>query len=157
MDPYATHLPPLARALTLFRGPVLEIGIGHYSSRLIRALCRDRITSIENNLAWQKTLGLRGEIFRSPWKGHTPPPLTHFDVVFVDGDADERARWVLEMLPRCRALVLHDSNPELDHIYHHLDPLSAARYSWTYNRVYPHTTVASMCEDVGRLFGDLNE
>lgn len=157
MDQYATHLPVLARALRMYPGTVLEAGLGHYSNGLIRALVPDTnaVLSIEDNLAWVKAV--RPKNPTEAWASFQRRSSGFFDVVFVDGPRDQRAPLIAQMLTRCRVLVLHDSNEELDREYHHLGPLQEAKHLWTYNKVYPSTTVASMTEDVAAAFRDLED
>jgi len=159
LDEYATHVPVLARAIKLYAGSVLEMGTGRYSHPLIRALVPNtgNILVIEDDLMWRKAVRPMGRLFTFREFMGDAEANAHVDVVFVDGAAAQRAPLIEKMLPRCRALVLHDSNPSLDSLYGHLAPLKKASYLWSYNREYPSTTVASMSEDVAKAFADLED
>lgn len=61
IDLWATHLPVLAACVANTTGPVLELGCGHYSTRLLHALCRNRqLLTIDANPVWlEKFAALR--------------------------------------------------------------------------------------------------
>jgi hypothetical protein len=52
---WGSHLTPLLACVCASKGPVLEIGIGHFSTPLLHAVCENlgrRLVSVEDNKEW---------------------------------------------------------------------------------------------------------
>jgi len=55
IDLWGTHIPVLAACVAKTTGPVLELGCGHYSTRLLHALCGAmgrQLLTVDVNLKW---------------------------------------------------------------------------------------------------------
>lgn len=120
MDPYATHLPHLIRAVLMTGGPVLELGMGDYSTPILLELCCfarpcvRRLLSVENDPVWFDKCKTRDTVHWCPllvkpdWSDFeiTGP----FSVIFVDLHPPELRKPVLEKIwERGDIIVAHDS------------------------------------------------
>lgn len=118
MDPYATHLPHLIRAVLIAGGPVLELGTGDYSTPILREICRHQkraLTSFENDPVWfGKFNDLPLDSFLSIHKVAPDWSDLHLDldysVIFLDLHPPEFRKPVLERIwKRGDIIVAHDS------------------------------------------------
>jgi hypothetical protein len=114
-DPiYGSHLEPLLRCVFETNGPVLEIGMGYWSTPVLHIVCTAlsrKLVSVETNEEWGQSLeseyphtrmGLDslGELAKSQWS-----------VVFVDSEIGEnRAEIVKIFCQSADFIVVHDCN-----------------------------------------------
>lgn len=119
MDPYATHLPHLIRAVLMTGGPVLELGMGDYSTPVLLELCCKarpcvrRLLSFENDPAWFEKFKTT-DVFWVPllvkpdWSDFRV--IGQFSVIFIDLHPAELRPTVLEAVrDRGDIIVAHDS------------------------------------------------
>ncbi len=152
MDPYATHLPHLIRAVLMTGGPVLELGMGDYSTPILLELCRKgrRLRSVDNDHTWHEKYAPqfssdKNESFLlEDWRG-LPDWGFAWSVIFVDLHPPEMRRTVLDKVwDRGDIIIAHDSE--------------ALDFDWTrlkYHQEYPslegpRTMMASNVLDVTR-------
>jgi len=152
---YATHFVLLAGAVHLSRdmGPVLELGMGYYSTPLLHRLCgNDRhLVSADTNADWYG----RFAGFASPshelhlvksWPSWQVIESRHWAVAFVDCQPGEgRAEVVRRLRPQARFVVVHDTETDYDTgADYKLEPVFAEfRYRNDYRFLRPYTTVVS--------------
>ena len=159
---YATHLPALMRALALTDGPVLELGMGLFSTPYLHYACalagRD-LVSYENNAGWAAIF----EPYRS--HKHTINVVESWDeadieyvwdVVLVDHSPSERRVVDIQRLEKwgeSKYYILHDSNGRWDKHYHYstIYPLFRYRTDWTGDG--RHAVVLSNFVDLERFWG----
>ena len=117
MDPYATHVPILAWAVSTARGSILELGIGEYSTPLIHVLGRrGRVVSLETDQEYVDRFAPFCTDSHSlehvqDWDD-VPAFSEDWDVVFVDNTpAEARARCIERLRDRARLIVVHDTHP----------------------------------------------
>jgi hypothetical protein len=116
-EPYGTHQPVLWEAISRTNGSngrILELGSGHNSSPLIRAIAReDRdILTVDHDAAWlDQFRTLRGQFqLISDWK-EILDIVGYYSVIFVDqGDWQSRADALVHFSLLADILVLHDSD-----------------------------------------------
>jgi hypothetical protein len=146
---YATHLPALMRALALTDGPVLELGMGLFSTPYLHYACllADRmLISVENNEVWAGEFEMyRGRthdiVALEDWgdfdiEGEFFPDDTGcmWDVALVDHSPSARRVVDIKRLAhRARLIVVHDSNGRYENDYHYstIYPLFRYRTDWT--------------------------
>jgi predicted O-methyltransferase YrrM len=148
MDIYATHLPLLVAAVTHTAGPVLELGIGNYSTLLLHELCRSRtLVTLEMSTEreWlEKYYDLRTD-------GHVIEPVEHWaeckwldrdwGVAFIDHKpGEERVDTIARLANRAQIIVVHDTE---EGGYKYEPILSRFQYRYDYKRMRPWTSAVS--------------
>lgn len=57
VEQWASYMPALLTMLACTKGPVLEVGMGHYSTPVLHAICEAEcrpLVSLEDNMEWAK-------------------------------------------------------------------------------------------------------
>ena len=156
---YFTHLPALMRALALTDGPVLELGMGLFSTPYLHYACKlagRPLVSYENDAGW-------AAIFK-PYQsaGHSICVVDDWSrgdfvrgwsVVLVDHSPSERRVTEIRSLANlARIIVAHDSNGRWDKHYHYstIYPLFRYRTDWTGDG--RHAVVLSNFVDLERFW-----
>ncbi len=156
MDPYSTHIPVTALALhmtgKLMPGlPIMECGCGDYSTPMIELLKGGRRHDIySSDPTWSDMYqDVADRII--PVKSIGPHQWGEYDLDDTYGlcllDSEEltvhRRGQIPRLLDACRVVVMHDASAPL---------MSAAEYTYMYNRYRPWTWVGSNCIDVRQWF-----
>jgi hypothetical protein len=148
---YSTHLPALAEAILLTKGPVLEVGVGLASTPFLEHLCdylpRD-LFHAESNPEWAA--------FMKPRRGVTM--LKHdtdfaalalaprWGVVFLDQGplGSERWPWAIEALPIADLVVIHDACRAHEGTFRLWEKAAPrAKFMRLYDRISPQTMILS--------------
>lgn len=158
---WGSHIPVLVKLLDITSGPVLELGMGAFSTPLLHSLCQNKdrlLVSYEegdNYFAMHKP-------FESPlhqlvhimapedW-GKTKIEDTPWDVAFIDHCADRRAADAARLANIAKYVVIHDSDPSNDKYYHYPEIYPLFKYRYDYTKLVPNTTVLSNFVDVTGL------
>lgn len=159
-DPgWASFIPVLLRAMELTSGPVLELGMGYFSTPLLHILCETQnreLMSYESDTRYTDLLsrfqsqnhniGLVGN-----WAG-LRLDANYWSVVLVDQKPALARKESIKQVTSADYVIIHDSNdPEYD--YESIYPLFKYRFTHEYLQ---HTTVLSNKHDVNKLFNTLN-
>lgn len=154
---YGSHVPILAAAVARTTGPVIELGMGWWSTPLLHMLCRDRqLLSCETDPLWFsgfQFMQSSSHVMRQveSWKRETDIDRIKWDVAFVDSHPGEmRPDLVLRLKEKVRFIVCHDTEADI--------PPSGGNYGWKrlegafkyeviYKEVRPWTTVYSDFEE----------
>jgi hypothetical protein len=159
-DPYATHSPVLTAMLAATAGPVLELGCGNYSTPILHEMCKAmgrQLVSVESDYEWlNKFIAFRSENHLlclcgergNEWRFFISEEKTltgmHWGLVFVDNDPVGQRKFDIEQLRgNTDYFVIHDTEPEVEHIYGFADILKTFKYRKDYTLLTPHTTVVS--------------
>jgi hypothetical protein len=153
---YATHLPALMRALALSDGPVLELGMGLFSTPYLHyacALAGRYLASYENDGGWASIFSTyhtgEHDIFvTNDWD--TTRIDREWDVALVDHSPSERRVHDIRRLAKwTRYIIAHDSNGRWEKHYHYstIYPLFRYRTDWTGDG--RHAVVLSNFVDLG--------
>jgi hypothetical protein len=165
MDKYATHIPVLGLVIQMTKGPILELGMGIYSTPLLRALVpEDRlVVSVEENSTWARiVLEKIGNVPNHQVKFVpvlTPDivdltPEGGWGLVFNDGAKPEQRPLMCDLFGhRTDYLVCHDteSQPYIDS-----GVLDRFPYRADYKVVTPWTSVVSMRHEIRFNFDGVN-
>lgn len=150
---WGSHLPPLMACLAATTGPVLELGVGHFSTPVLHAYCaaaKRVLVSVEDNLVWYDAF----KKYQSPthhmmfgnYNAFTFPPAngpSRWGVSFIDNSPGGLGRSVpfSNLIGVSDYVVVHD--------YHHdneefIGPLLTPDIFWSVYRDYePPTLIAS--------------
>lgn len=160
-DPFSTHLVPLISAVLQTVGPVVEMGMGHYSTPVLHELCHDRfLVSVDNDEQWFKQFEYLRRREHAMMYAADPDDWTACDsvietlglgklgVLFIDngGDVANRAKSIKRWGPHAVFTVIHDSNvvDSAGISKYGLDEIRADfKYSYEYEPYVLHTLVLS--------------
>lgn len=111
---WTSWLPAVGFALARSTGPVLEIGIGHFSTPFLHEYCKGagrNLFSVESNAGWLAKFEKLGHDFRYDWKDLSDFRL---GVTFIDNSPGGKARLdpFLAFLGRSDFVVVHDYHRE---------------------------------------------
>jgi len=121
---YGSHLPVLTKLVNITTGPILELGIGLYSTPYLHWICKStkrQLTSYESEPGWIKYFRDCRDEFHSlnliaDWD--TLDVNDFWDIAFVDHAPDSRRKTeARKLINNAKFIVLHDSNPENDTLY----------------------------------------
>lgn len=153
---WASHLPALLACVGSTHGPVLELGVGHFSTPILHALCGAlgrRLVSVEADAAWadqfEKLRGPMHDIIVNPEYDDVLREVVawHWGVAFVDESpgGERRAKSVRALLPVCEFVVVHDywrENREA------IAPLLVGAMQFVTASYEPPTLVASLTREI---------
>lgn len=148
MDKWASHLPLLVASVAASTGPILECGVGVWSTPVLHALAAPierRLVSVESKDDWLD----RFTYMRCSWHEivHTatwdqiPEIDEPWGVVFVDHGHAPRGPVVSALRLKARLIVMHDSECAY---CGYSDALHAFDWCWTNIHSDTWTTIAGM-------------
>ena len=147
---YASHLPVLTRLLPTTTGPVLELGIGLYSTPYLHWICsasRRQLTSYDSDPKWIRYFrDAKSDIHEvaliDDWD---KMPIDMFwDIAFIDHAPDHRRSIEAKRLANnAKYLILHDTEPEVDSLYGYSQIYPLFKYRYDYTLAKPYTTILS--------------
>ncbi len=120
---WCSWLPALTRALVLSNGPVLEVGIGHFSTPFIHEYCKysvRELISLEDDIGWGESLRKWFETdthrFRISGYSESIPKEAEktWGVVFIDNSPGGKARSdpFRLLANKAKYVVVHDYHRE---------------------------------------------
>ena len=115
---WGSHLPALMACLTDTDGPVIEFGIGHFSTPVLHAVCETRgreLFSLEQNPEWfhqfeGKFSTLRHQFCLGEYLESIPKLPEGFSVAFIDHSPGGKSRVDVfsAMIGQSSLVVVHD-------------------------------------------------
>lgn len=116
MDRYATHQQPLIEAALRVEKGILELGCGHYSTPLLKAIAEFRglpFLSQASSADWAKQFDGVQIVDWETWQ----PPEGTWDMVFLDSEESTKNR--IKRLPVlaevAKVVVMHDADAAMVH------------------------------------------
>lgn len=156
---WASHLPILIKVMAISKGPVLEMGIGLFSTPLLHWLCLDSkrlLISYENDKRFYDS----NQAFASPlhqihyvtnWD-EADIEHTHWGLAFIDHAPPERRHIdVARLAKTADYIVIHDSQRHLEQYFHYKEIYGLFKYKYVYRKVKPHTSVLSNFYDLTNI------
>ena len=151
MDDNATHQRVLCSAIAQTTGPVLEIGVGNYSTPLLHELCRGRLlVSLEYNPYDGRAWFEQFRQYESPshqleyldeWRGFKDFITGPWDVVLIDSQPQGvRVQQIAVLAPQSKWLVIHDTESA---VYGYEPMLSQFAYRFDWKHYPAWTSVVS--------------
>lgn len=148
---WGSHVLALAEALARTSGPVMEWGIGLYSTPMLTAMCkamRRTLVSVEHDIEWMQRVRPEGTLEFTTDVADLRLLSRHpyWGVVFLDQGPTGSERWpvAIEALHCADIVVLHDWNEHEEHIYRYREKvLPQAKAYVIDNRLSPATLILS--------------
>jgi hypothetical protein len=157
----SSHFPVLAAAVARTTGPVIEFGMGDYSTTMLHGLCRDRLlVSVESDPKWlaqfEEFRGPNHEMHlvsgapqRAAWEQYKGiEERTDWSVALVDQWSEYRYDIALRLKGRCKFIICHDyeevympSNYPSNFMWRKLD--GVFKYRFVFKKYVPYTAVFS--------------
>lgn len=156
---WSSHLPILIKVLNISEGPVLEMGMGPFSTPVIHWLCLDQkriLVSYENDLNYFN----QNKVFGAAWhqiklvKNWSQADIenTHWGLAFIDHTPELRRSIDIKRISnKADYIVVHDSEEKSEHKYHFTEIYPLFKYRYNYQRQKPYTTVLSNFKDLKNL------
>jgi hypothetical protein len=149
---WGSHQAPLVGcvgACARYANPVLELGVGHFSTPLLHSLCGAiglPLISVESDKKWCDEFEPEySSLEHWFWTGDYEPIVTdlihthhRFSVAFLD-QSDGRPAMFAKLLPCCRYIVVHDYERE---VREGIEP-QLPQWHKVYDKYLPPTLVAS--------------
>ncbi len=161
---YGSHVPVIVRVMEATRGPVLELGMGIYSTPLLDLMCHeskrtlisydDDPTWFEENKDWEKSD--YHKVFLIDNYDQADLGHTHWSVALIDHKPPlRRLTEIKRLAENADYLIVHDTEPECDKFfkYSRIYPLFKYRYDYTVCR--PNTTILSNFFDPSKLYNNV--
>ena len=154
MDLVATHQRALVTSALRTQGPILELGVGWYSTPILHEIAtvleRPLIT-VDNNEHWLsqfRNLDNKYHHFHLlGWWGNMPNFYQHYGLVFVDqGQPIEREYSIRRLINVADVFVLHDTEEGFAYGYDRTLPMFKFKQTDKCQKVW--TTIASNKVDV---------
>lgn len=154
---YQSHLPALLACIAVTEGPVLELGVGHFSTPHLHALCgamNRNLISIEPDQVWRDEFAAR---YTGSRHGFTSEWMVLRDkgrwaVAFIDhspGGANRAAAF--KALIECSEfVVMHDAQKEAEN-FQAVEPMLAGLNWHLCTSIFPHTLVASKTRTIPEI------
>lgn len=158
---FGTHLPCVMAAMARTSGRVLELGTGYSSSLYLHWACAAagrRLDSFENHREWYETFGL--EFMRHGYQrfhkvyfvedfSQAGVEKHHWSVALVDPNpAEARKDLVRRLADRCDYIVIHDTEPRVEHYFRYSEIYPLFRWRYDYTAFKPWTAVLSNFVDL---------
>ena len=147
---WGSHIPILVKVMNLSQGPVLELGMGLFSTPLLHWLCLEQkrqMVSYDNSLEWVKM----NKTFESPihrilytqtadWESAGAD--RHWGLALVDHHPGiRRGIDAIRLKDKADYVVVHDSDLLTEYGYENI--YQHFKYSYDWKRRKPWTTVLS--------------
>lgn len=156
---YGSHLPVLMKLVEMTNGPILELGIGLYSTPYLHYAClptKRKLVSYEAEESWWRQFKDCRTDFHQVNLIEDWDKLElsgNWDVVFVDHGPDERRKdEALKVKDNAKYVILHDSDPENDYLYQYSEIYPHFKYRYDYAGAKPNTTVLSNFEQLAGIW-----
>ena len=168
---YQSHLPALLACIASTSGPVLELGVGYFSTPHLHALClamRRDLVSIEANDEWHLEFvkyrtayygtGVVGSIAHTIFHGPSLEvlqkhlSLIQWGVALIDDSpgGENRGNNFRYLIDRSDFVVMHDAQKE-DENFKAVEPMLAGLNWHLCTGVFPHTLIASKTREIPQV------
>lgn len=163
MDQVATHQRLLVAAALRTKGPMLELGVGWYSTPILHEIANAQkrmLYTYDNNNDWLRHFKpLQSQYHKlvlTGWWGDAYKVLAtrEFGIAFIDHGQPIEREYAIRNLLRCvDVFVMHDTEEGFAYGYDRTLPMF--KYQYTDKCQQAHTTIASNSVDVSHWFIDL--
>ena len=157
---YGSHFIPLTFAVLNTTGPILEMGIGHYSTPLLHVICmtqKRQLLSVDTSKTWIDNFkNLENHlhkfqylpVYEDDWKANPKPELwdtigneIKWGVVFIDHRPGERRKLdIFRFKNASEMIVVHDTQQPS---YDYEKALCSFKFRLDYKRFDTWTTIVS--------------
>lgn len=150
---YQSHLPAILACVAITDGPVLELGVGHFSTPHLHALCgamNRALVSVEKDPEWLN-LFLKYKTEDHLFCDELPGGFS-FAVAFIDhspGGAN-RALAFADLIGRSEFVVMHDAQKDAEN-FQAVEPMLSGLNWHLCTGIFPHTLIASKIREIPKV------
>lgn len=155
---YGSHLPVLTKIVEITDGPILELGIGLYSTPFLHYAClptKRKLISYESDPGWIRYFRDCRADFHEVNQIEDWDKLDvsgRWDIAFIDHHPGHRRAIEAGRLAKlAKYVILHDSEPQNDKNVQYSTIYPLFKYRFDYTDCLPHTTVVSNFVDLSRF------
>lgn len=146
---YQSHLPALLACVASTVGPVLELGVGYFSTPQLHAICgasKRFLVSVESDAEWLKYFSDRYASV-DHWFKSEKWSLLRYGVAFIDHSpgGENRAKAFKELIELSDYVVVHDYHDDNEAA---IAPLLHDLTRYVCKLVFPPTLVASKTKEI---------
>lgn len=147
---WGSHLTPLLSCVCATEGPVLELGIGHFSTPILHGVCEAmnrQLVSVEDSAEWHVAFTKYNtplhDVILSGYDTEAPFLMQDWGTVFIDNSpgGERRKKDFSRFLPMAQFVVVHDYERENEEA---IAPLLGGVTWVVYTEYRPPTLVASI-------------
>ncbi|MBI2634984.1 MAG: hypothetical protein HYW79_00315 [Parcubacteria group bacterium] len=155
---WGTHLPLLVRMFDKTEGDVLEMGMGHFSTPVLKWLCEmsgRTLYSYESKMDWYEKAASESKpfhkvIFCQDWA--SADIERHWGLAFIDhSPMRERYIDIKRLANYADIIVIHDTQPQSDWVYRYSKIFPLFKYRLDFSKYIPWTSAVSNFIDVSKL------
>jgi predicted O-methyltransferase YrrM len=152
----ASHLPMLMWACSVTDGPIIEFGVGMFSTPILHEISRNReLISIESNPhngdLWYKLFAHLGSswhrmVYLTDWRNLDEDAVRdkEYSVAFIDPQPSVVRPPLIRLVADCATyVVVHDTEPEFEGHYLWGGVLDSFKYRLDYKQFPAWTTILS--------------
>lgn len=157
---YQSHLPALLACIAVTNGPVLELGVGHFSTPHLHALCgalNRPLVSVEREDDWfSKFMQMESPLHLLLNKEYAGACLTlsmtgwsRWGVAFIDSSpgGEARAELFRFLIDKSDFVVMHDAQKDAEN-FQAVEKMLDGLHRHLCTSVFPHTLVASKTMEI---------
>lgn len=155
---WGSHLPVLAKIFDMSSGPILELGIGVFSTPFLHIMCeakKRKLVSYEDNPNFVNShrafVSDTHQLYMVEDWDDIAIDGDFWDVVFIDGPADRRLPEAKRVAQKANFVILHDTEPNRREEYVFSEIHKMFKYSFDYTDLQPNTSVFSNFVDITNL------
>lgn len=154
-------MPVIARVMEATTGPVLELGMGNYSTPLLDLMCHESkraLVSYDDGPTWFKMNAEWGQsdyhqVFLIDNYDRADIETAHWSVAIIDHrPALRRLTEIRRLANNTDYLIIHDTEPECDKLYKYSRIYPLFKYRYDYKLCRPNTTILSNFFDPKKLY-----
>lgn len=157
---YGSHLPVIVRVVEATNGPILELGMGTYSTPILDLLCRESkrlLVSYDNDPDWfEKNKAWECDFHKVYFVDNYDKAdidNVHWGVAIIDHKPAERRIIDIERLAqKVNFLIVHDTEETWEKDFHYRSVFPLFKYRYDYTICRPATTILSNFFDPSELY-----
>jgi hypothetical protein len=154
---YGSHLPAVMMAVNKTDGPILELGMGLFSTPYLHFACypNRRLVSYDNDSEYYNLLQVFENDYHEICLVEDWDKINisrHWSVALVDHEPTSRRKVEIQRLVNfADYIVVHDTNPRLDAKYKYSAIYPLFKYRRDFNQKKPRTAILSNFYDPSKL------
>jgi hypothetical protein len=157
---YGSHLPVTIRVIEATEGPILELGMGTFSTPILDLLCRQekrQLVSYDDDPEWfKKNKDWESEyhkVYLVDNYDEADIENSHWSVALIDHKPAPRRIVEIKRLAKITDyLIVHDTLPEWDFDFKYSLIYPLFKYRFDYRKCRPYTTILSNFFDPKKFF-----
>ena len=154
---FGSHLPILIKIVGMTDGPILELGMGAYSTPYLHWVCfesKRKLVSYEGDKGCYEinkayASDYHKVTFVEDWD--TVDLSGHWSVALIDHEQDRRIHEISRLVNSVDYIVAHDSEGRWNRKYKYSEIYSLFKYRYDFIKTRPFTVVLSNFKDLSNL------